>query len=55
MMADPVEIPLTFPFAEFTVATAVLSLDQTPPEVEFVYVVDAPTHTSEAPTIGLNT
>ena len=55
MMADPVEIPLTSPLAELTDATAVLSLVQTPPEVEFVYVVEAPTHTSEAPTIGLKT
>jgi len=55
MMADPVEIPLTSPLAELTDATAVLSLVQTPPEVEFVYEVDAPTQTLEAPTIGLKT
>jgi hypothetical protein len=53
MVAEPVEIPLTIPFVAFTAATAVLSLDQVPPEVEFVYVVEDPTQTLVAPTIGL--
>ena len=50
--AFPADIPVTTPVIEFTVATAVLLDDQTPPEVALDNCVVAPTHALVVPVIA---
>ena len=49
----PAATPVTTP--AFTVAVAVLAVDQTPPVVAFVKVVVAPAHTDVVPKIAATT
>ena len=55
MFADPEDTPVTSPPVELTVATALLSLVQSPPVIVFAYGVVKPTQTLFAPEIGSNT
>ena len=51
-MVVPAETPVTAPVVEFTIATPVLVLDQTPPLVASANAVDEPAHTANVPVIA---
>jgi hypothetical protein len=54
MVAVPAETPVTTPPLVVTVATAVLLLVQTPPDVALLRVVDELTHTESVPVMGVS-
>ena len=54
MVVAPADTPYTVPLV-FTVATDVVRLDQVPPDVPSVSVVDVPLHSVDEPEIAATT